>query len=94
MAGLSIVADPTIIAALITGIFGTSLSTYTYFLNKRKSEQDARRDYEYEARKRLYQECEPLFFKLVETSETALTHIKNMAKRAKGEDKLMFSDEY
>jgi hypothetical protein len=94
MTGLSIVADPAIIAALITSIFGASLSTYTYFLNKRKSEQDARRDYEYEARKRLYQECEPLLFKLVETSETALTHIKDMAKRAKGENEIMFSDEY
>ncbi len=30
-----------------------------------KAEKDARRDYLYEARKRLYQEYEPLFFQLV-----------------------------
>ena len=28
----------------------------------KRAELDARRDYEYEARKRLYQECEPILF--------------------------------
>jgi hypothetical protein len=33
-------------------------------LDIEKAEHDARRDYEYEARKRLYQEYEPIFFQL------------------------------
>jgi hypothetical protein len=51
-------------------------------LERHTAEQDARRDYEYEARKRLYIECEPLIFQLIEASEIALGHIKIMAEKA------------
>lgn len=37
--------------------------------------QTARRDYEYEARKRLYQECEPILFQFSELYESALRRI-------------------
>lgn len=53
---------------------------------ERKSEKDARRDYEYEARKRLYQECEPLLFQLYEASENALHRIFSLARTAKKGD--------
>jgi hypothetical protein len=40
----------------------------------------ARREYEYEARKRLYKEYEPLRFQLVECSDSALHQIRDMAE--------------
>jgi hypothetical protein len=49
----------------------------------KRAEQDARRDYEYEARKRLYQECEPILFQFAELSESALRRIYALARNAK-----------
>jgi hypothetical protein len=49
-------------------------------LEIKKDEQAARRDYEYEARKRLYQECEPILFQFVELSESALKRIYALAR--------------
>ena len=51
-------------------------------IDLRKSERDALRDYEYEARKRLYLECGPLLFQLFELSEGALNRIKGLANTA------------
>lgn len=48
-----------------------------------EGERAARRDYVYEARKRLYQECEPLLFQLTEQSEGAFYHIRGLARHAK-----------
>lgn len=64
----------------------TNLENLKSELAKQQAEQDAQRDYEYEARKRLYQECEPLLFQLIEASETALNHIKDIASRVKATD--------
>lgn len=47
------------------------------------SERSARRDYEYEARKRLYAEVEPILFQLVELSESALHRIYSLARTAR-----------
>jgi hypothetical protein len=52
-------------------------------LGDEKSEQDARRDYEYEAKKRLYQEYEPLLFQFNELSESAYRRIIGLAKHTK-----------
>lgn len=49
---------------------------------RQKSQSDARLDYEYEARKRLYQEYEPLLFQLVDFSDSALGRIRNLASAA------------
>ena len=49
----------------------------------KRAEQDARRDYEYEARKRLYQECEPILFQFAELSESALKRIYALARNAR-----------
>ena len=46
-------------------------------------ELDARRDYNYEAHKRLYAECEPLLFQLAETSEHAYHRIFSLARTAR-----------
>jgi hypothetical protein len=48
-----------------------------------QSEDDARRDYEYEARKRLYKECEPVLFRLFEASENALHRVFSLARTAR-----------
>ena len=52
-------------------------------LNENKEEKNARRDYEYEAKKRLYQQYEPLLFQLSELSEVALSRIEGIAKNVK-----------
>jgi Sds3-like len=64
-------------------------------LTGEKSEQDALRDYEYEARKRLYQEFEPVLFQLVELSDSALRRICRLSSVSK-EGKLegWLSDSY
>jgi len=50
------------------------------------AENKARRDYEYEARKRLYQECEPFLFRLSEASENAIHRIFSIARTARKGD--------
>ena len=74
-------------AAVIAAIISGAISILSILMSKRneialekikndleikKDEQTARRDYEYEARKRLYQECEPILFQFAELSESAL----------------------
>jgi hypothetical protein len=44
--------------------------------------RNARIDYEYEARKRLYTECGPLLFQLTELAERALGRISGLARAA------------
>lgn len=64
------------------GELATELETYKNTLTEAQEERNARRDYQYEARKRLYQEYEPLLFQLVELSESALSRIRNLAGMA------------
>ena len=52
-------------------------------LQKARDEEAALRDYEYDAKKRLYQEFEPLLFLLVEYSESSRFRIRNFLKNAK-----------
>jgi hypothetical protein len=48
--------------------------------------RDARRDYEYDAHKRLYSECEPLLFQLAELAEHAYHRIYSLARTSKRGD--------
>jgi len=52
-------------------------------LESRRDEDTARRDYEFEARKRLYAECEPLLFQLNEDARGAINRVKNLAHAAR-----------
>lgn len=52
-------------------------------LAEERAERDARRDYEYEARKHLYQVCGPLIFQLTERSEDALYRIYSLARTSR-----------
>jgi hypothetical protein len=68
-------------------------------LEELHAERNARRDYEYEARKKLYAECEPLLFQFVELGERAIWRIKDFAifgreHRLAGEPDSLFDDEY
>jgi hypothetical protein len=51
-------------------------------LEEKRRERDALRDYEYEARKRLYHECGPLLLQLMELAETAQRRITGLARTA------------
>src|SRR5689334_13412477 len=99
-----------IIAATISGVISIlsiiisnknniSLEQIKNDLEIKKDEQTARRDYEYEARKRLYEECEPILFRFAELSESALKRIYALAKNARdgnlGPDRFWLStDQY
>ncbi|KON33012.1 MAG: hypothetical protein AC479_05970 [miscellaneous Crenarchaeota group-6 archaeon AD8-1] len=76
-----------VIVALITH-FSTkknqeSITLLNSKLEEKKAEKDARRDYLYDARKRLYEECEPLFFLLNEMSERAIHRVYSLARTAR-----------
>src|SRR5918994_17922 len=92
------IKDVAILTAVLAALTSLAVAFVNYFgsrrtqkeveslraeLAERKSEKDARRDYEYEARKRLYQECEPLLFQLCELSENALNRIYGLARSAR-----------
>jgi hypothetical protein len=61
------------------------LETIKARLGEERDERAARRDYEYEARKRLYEECDPLLFQFVELSANALGRITNLARACRDE---------
>jgi hypothetical protein len=75
-----------VLAALVTGLFGLVAGLALERLRQRgaveQSERDARLDYEYDARKHLYERIEPLFFQLHERSAAAMKRIEDLAKRS------------
>src|SRR5712692_9037207 len=90
--------DPAVIAAFIAAFASLLVAILGYFITKKnqsevetlkahlaeqQAERDARRDYEYEARKRLYHDYGPLLFQLVERSQVALNRIYNIATIAR-----------
>lgn len=56
------------------------LAQLTSKLRDDESTRDARRDYEYEALKRLYTECEPLLFQFFELAEDAESRVRALAR--------------
>lgn len=77
---------PAVIAAVASAaaaIIAAWNQTKLKKLEEAKAEQDARRDYEYDARKRLYHELEPIIFLHVEDSDNAYDHIMELAKMAR-----------
>lgn len=52
-------------------------------LANQNSESAARRDYQYEARKRLYAEVEPLFLQLYEATEEAYHRVRSLSRTSK-----------
>jgi hypothetical protein len=87
-----------IVVAIISLISSITATVLTVVLNKRhdqelehlknslaiqKDQQTAIREYEYDARKRLYEQFEPLLFQLIEHSDNALFRIRKLANAAK-----------
>ena len=60
----------------------THIAEVQHTLDELTSERNARRDYEYEARKRLYVELQPVFFQMVERSDRALDRIRVVAENS------------
>jgi hypothetical protein len=75
--------SPAVIAALVVSVLsliGIVVNlVWTSRLAERQAERNAQRDYVYEARKRVYQELQPLFFQLVDACESAYGRITNLA---------------
>lgn len=70
------------------------LEAFRSALTEERSQKQSRLDYEYEARKRLYHECEPLVFELLEFAENAADRIRSVARSARqGNLPRWFSDE-
>jgi hypothetical protein len=59
---------------------GRQLAELTHDLEERQAENNARRDYAYEARKRLYAECEPLLFQGLELADSAQRRVHSLAR--------------
>jgi hypothetical protein len=76
-----------ILTAVLSYVFNRKsqqeLETLRAELEEKRRERDALRDYEYEARKRLYHECGPLLLQLMELSESALRRIQGLARTAR-----------
>jgi hypothetical protein len=83
-AGISVVVA--VMNSLATKNHERELARLNAALGERKAEQDARRDYLYEARKRLYKECGPVLFRLSEASENALHRVYSLARAARDGD--------
>ncbi len=62
---------------------GGQLKQFEAQLEDQKAERNARRDYEYEARKRVYHEVEPILFQLAELAEGGLHRIYSLARTAR-----------
>jgi hypothetical protein len=68
-------------AGFVGGAFFYGFATFVQpWLEDRQSERQARREYEYDARKHLYRECEPLVFQARELCEFADRRIKAIAR--------------
>lgn len=93
--------DPAVVVALVTAITSLliaglsgffsfrsnrSLGKLNHDLAKQRADRDARRDYEYEARKRLYEDCEPLLFQQGEASQNAIHRVYSLARAARTGD--------
>jgi hypothetical protein len=63
--------------------FQEHLTAIKATLDDRNSAAAARRDYEYEARKRLYNEVEPLLFQIYEALEEAHHRVRSLARTAR-----------
>jgi len=72
-----------IYSAMVSNRNSKKLELLKNNLEQEKADKNAKRDYEYEAKKRLYQAYEPLFFQLSELSEIALSRLEGMAKNYK-----------
>jgi hypothetical protein len=72
----------TIIGAIVSALYARRLATLQSELDEERNVRKARRDYEYEARKRLYSVYEPIRFQLVDLIGQALRRISALSLMA------------
>jgi hypothetical protein len=81
-------------ASLLVAIFSTlatlrtqrHLTDLTNQFQEQHAERNARRDYEYEAKKRLYAECEPILFEAMELAENFRRRVISLARSTRQGD--------
>ena len=66
--------------------FDEDLAHLNHQLEEQRAERNARRDYEYEAKKRLYAECEPILFEAMELAENFQRRVISLARSARRGD--------
>lgn len=69
----------TIIGAIVSSLYARKLAAVQSKLDNKRDVKKARRDYEYEARKRLYSAYEPIKFQLVDLIGQALRRISMLS---------------
>jgi hypothetical protein len=79
-------ATTSLLVALISAVLAwrtqRRVAELTHRLQEQRAERDARRDYEYDAKKRLYAECEPVIFEAMELAETFRRRVLSLARAA------------
>ena len=78
-------------ASLLVAIFSAQralrmqkdIAQLSHQLQEQSAERSARRDYEYEARKRLYTECEPVIFEAMEMAENFRRRVISLARSSR-----------
>jgi hypothetical protein len=82
-----IAALASLVGLLISHFSSRANQVFIEDLKKRydqdNAEKNARRDYEYDARKRLYEQCGPILFELSEVSEAAYYRITGLAQNSR-----------
>ena len=74
--------QPQIIASLVAAAASIVAAALSFYFSRSKAKSDARLDYEYEARKRLYQECQPIVFQHIAACAALWGRLSSMAARA------------
>ena|ERR1700730_9033400 len=74
------------LATLVAVRSARSIEKLKAQLSSEEADRAARRDYEYEALKRLYAEFEPMRFQLVEASESAVSFTEALARRLRQDE--------
>jgi hypothetical protein len=88
MAGQTLAALIAAGASLVVALFSTrttlrtqkNLAHLNNQLQEQHAERNARRDYEYEAKKRLYTECEPIVFEAMELADNFRLRVISLAR--------------
>jgi hypothetical protein len=78
-------------ASLVVAVFSASrankaqgeITELASRLQEHRDERDARRDYEYEAKKRLYTQCEPVIFEAMELAENFRHRVISIARSSR-----------
>jgi len=76
-------AGASLVLSCVTAYFSYRAKIKESELSDLNAEKKARRDYEYDARKRLYSECEPLLFELYQLSLGGMKRVGSLARTAR-----------